>query len=100
MGANGHDVDRTLTIPDTPHSPQRESDALECPYLAMVTLGGRRTMVARKTWLAFLASLAMLVTMAAQAIGGEKWCEEEPVVKIDGLTVDYPASFKYSYVNC
>ena len=56
-------------------------------------------MVARKTWLAFLASLAMLVTMAAPATAGEKWCEEDPVLTIDGRTVDYTASFPSSYVD-
>ena len=56
-------------------------------------------MVARRTWLGVLASIAMLVTMTAPAIGGEKWCEEDPVLTIDGRTVDYTASFPSTYVS-
>jgi hypothetical protein len=41
---------------------------------------------------AVLLSLLMLVP-AQLAMAGEKWCEEDPVLTIDGRTVDYTASF-------
>jgi hypothetical protein len=41
----------------------------------------------------------MLVAMTAPAAGGEKWCEEDPVLTIDGRTVDYTASFPSSYLD-
>src|SRR5437667_6692368 len=55
----------------------------------------RRT---RVKWLGALASVAMLAAMTAPATAGEKWCEEDPVLTIDGRTVDYTASFPSSYV--
>jgi len=56
-------------------------------------------MLKRRTWLGALASIAMLVAMAAPAAAGEKWCEEDPVLTIDGRTVDYTASFPSTYVS-
>jgi hypothetical protein len=53
----------------------------------------------RSKWLGALASLAFLVAMTSPAVGGEKWCEEDPVLTIDGRTVDYTASFPSSYVD-
>jgi len=41
----------------------------------------------------------MLVGMTAPATAGEKWCEEDPVLTMDGRTVDYTASFPSSYVD-
>jgi hypothetical protein len=41
---------------------------------------------------AILLSVIMLVP-AQLAMAGEKWCEEDPVLTIDGRTVDYTASF-------
>lgn len=56
-------------------------------------------MLKRRTWLGALASIAFLVAMAVPATAGEKWCEEDPVLTIDGRTVDYTASFPSSYVD-
>ncbi len=53
----------------------------------------------RVRWLGALASVAMLVAMTAPATAGEKWCEEDPVLTIDGRTVDYTASFPSSYLD-
>lgn len=44
---------------------------------------------------AILLSAAMLVS-GQLALAGEKWCEEDPVLTIDGRTVDYTASFPSS----
>ena len=44
-----------------------------------------------------LLSLIMLVP-AQIALAGEKWCEEDPVLTIDGRTVDYTASFPSTYL--
>ncbi|HEX6060686.1 MAG TPA: hypothetical protein VF001_01340 [Candidatus Limnocylindria bacterium] len=46
---------------------------------------------------AVLLSVVMLVP-AQLAMAGEKWCEEDPVLTIDGRTVDYTASFPGSYL--
>jgi hypothetical protein len=46
---------------------------------------------------AVLLSLVMLVP-AELAVAGEKWCEEDPVLTIDGRTVDYTASFPSAYL--
>jgi len=46
---------------------------------------------------AVLLSLVMLVP-AQLAVAGEKWCEEDPVLTIDGRTVDYTASFPSAYL--
>lgn len=53
----------------------------------------------RKTVFGACSILALLVAAAAPAIGGEKWCEEDPVLSIDGRTVDYTASFPSAYVD-
>src|SRR5438105_2194569 len=45
------------------------------------------------------ATLALLFGMAIPATGGEKWCEEDPVLTLDGRTVDYTASFPSSYTD-
>ncbi|HUQ17210.1 MAG TPA: hypothetical protein VM070_05435 [Candidatus Saccharimonadales bacterium] len=44
---------------------------------------------------AAFAILAFLVPVTS-ADGGEKWCEEDPVLTIDGRTVDYTTSFPLS----
>ena len=56
-------------------------------------------MLKRRTWLGAMASVAMLVAMSVPAAAGEKWCEEDPVLTIDGRTVDYTASFPSTYVS-
>ena len=44
--------------------------------------------------------LAAIMLMSGQfAIAGEKWCEEDPVLTIDGRTVDYTASFPAAYLT-
>ncbi|HLZ49083.1 MAG TPA: hypothetical protein VKR80_10600 [Candidatus Limnocylindria bacterium] len=53
----------------------------------------------RRTLLGASSTLALLLAMTAPAIGGEKWCEEDPVLTIDGRTVDYTASFPSAYVD-
>jgi hypothetical protein len=47
---------------------------------------------------AVLLSVIMLVP-AQLAMAGEKWCEEDPVLTIDGRTVDYTASFPGSHLD-
>jgi hypothetical protein len=47
---------------------------------------------------AVLLSVIMLVP-AQLAIAGEKWCEEDPVLTIDGRIVDYTASFEGSHLK-
>src|SRR5207253_5822895 len=47
---------------------------------------------------AILLSASMLVS-GQLALAGEKWCEEDPVLTIDGRTVDYTASFPSSYLT-
>ena len=42
--------------------------------------------------------LAVLLASAAPAFAGEKWCEEDPVLTIDGRTVNYTASFPAAYL--
>jgi len=46
----------------------------------------------------FAATFAILVFFvpAGSADGGEKWCEEDPILTIDGRTVDYTTSFPLS----
>jgi len=53
----------------------------------------------RRTLLGALASVAILLGMAAPAFGGEQWCAEDPVLSIDGRTVNYTASFPSSYLD-
>ena len=47
---------------------------------------------------AILLSLIMLVP-AQLAMAGEKWCEEDPVLTIDGRVVNYTVSFPGSYLT-
>ena len=47
---------------------------------------------------AVLLSLVMLVP-AQLAIAGEKWCEEDPILTIDGRVVNYTASFPSAYLT-
>jgi hypothetical protein len=47
---------------------------------------------------AVVLSASMLVS-GQLALAGEKWCEEDPVLTIDGRTVDYTASFPSSYLE-
>jgi hypothetical protein len=47
---------------------------------------------------AVVLSASMLVS-GQLALAGEKWCEEDPVLTIDGRTVDYTASFPSSYLD-
>ena len=42
--------------------------------------------------------LAVILASAAPAIGGNQWCEEDPVLTIDGRTVNYTASFPSTYL--
>jgi hypothetical protein len=52
-----------------------------------------------KRGLVSAALVTLLVLVPAQlAMAGEKWCEEDPVLVIDGRTVDYTASFPSSYL--
>jgi len=46
---------------------------------------------------AVLLSVIMVVP-AQLATAGEKWCEADPVLTIDGRTVDYTASFPREYL--
>ena len=45
-----------------------------------------------------LACLAVLVP-STPASAGEGWCEEDPVLTLDGRTVDYTASFPSAYLD-
>ena len=56
-------------------------------------------MSVRRTWLGALACVTLLVAMATPASAGREWCEEDPVLTIDGRTVDYTASFPADYVS-
>jgi hypothetical protein len=47
---------------------------------------------------AIFLSVALLLS-GQLAMAGEKWCEQDPVLTIDGRTVDYTASFPASYVD-
>lgn len=47
---------------------------------------------------AILLSVSLLLS-GQLAMAGEKWCEQDPVLTIDGRTVDYTASFPASYVD-
>ena len=40
--------------------------------------------------------LAVMLATAAPALGGNQWCEEDPILTIDGRTVNYTASFPLS----
>jgi hypothetical protein len=40
-----------------------------------------------------LVLLAVMLVPGAPALAGEKWCAEDPVLTIDGRTVNYTASF-------
>src|SRR3982074_880218 len=42
--------------------------------------------------------LAVMLGTAAPAIGGNQWCEEDPVLTIDGRIVNYTASFPATYL--
>ena len=46
----------------------------------------------------FLVLVVMLVS-GQLAIAGEKWCEEDPVLTIDGRTVNYTASFPAEHLQ-
>ena len=46
---------------------------------------------------AVVLSAAMLVS-GQLALAGEKWCEEDPVLTLDGRTVDYTEAFPSSYL--
>jgi hypothetical protein len=39
-----------------------------------------------------------MLSSAVPAIGGNQWCEEDPVLTIDGRTVNYTASFPSTYL--
>ena len=48
----------------------------------------------------FASLLAISLLVSGQfAMAGEKWCEEDPVLTIDGRTVDYTASFPSAYLS-
>jgi hypothetical protein len=42
--------------------------------------------------------LAVMLATAAPALGGNQWCEEDPILTIDGRTVNYTASFPATYL--
>ena len=52
----------------------------------------------RRVGAAILACLAALVP-STPVSAGEGWCEEDPVLTLDGRTVDYTASFPASYLE-
>jgi hypothetical protein len=52
----------------------------------------------RRACAAVLACLAVLVP-STPASAGEGWCEEDPVLTLDGRTVDYTASFPSEYLS-
>lgn len=52
----------------------------------------------RSVMTAILAA-ALVVTQAQPGQAGREWCEEDPVLTIDGRTVDYTVSFPMSYVS-
>jgi hypothetical protein len=53
-----------------------------------------------KRSIAFAILLPALMLISGQlALAGEKWCEEDPILTIDGRTVDYTASFPSSYLD-
>lgn len=56
-------------------------------------MDSRRIRARALTSLASLAIIAVLSGSALPADAGEKWCEEDPVLTIDGRTVDYTTSF-------
>jgi hypothetical protein len=94
-------VDGTLTFPDTARSRLRCGLALQSIGAGLASrwwnlVGGfsmKRGLVS-----AVLLSLIMLVP-AQLAMAGEKWCEADPVLTIDGRIVDYTASFPSTYLK-
>jgi hypothetical protein len=48
-----------------------------------------------RAWAALVVAFALLAG-STPAAAGEHWCEEDPVLTIDGRTVDYTASFPQS----
>lgn len=53
----------------------------------------------RRSVMATILATLVLVVQAQTALAGEQWCEQDPVLTIDGRTVDYTASFPSSYLN-
>ena len=53
----------------------------------------------RRTVIAAILAALVIATQAEPALAGEQWCEEDPVLTIDGRTVDYTASFPSSYLD-
>jgi hypothetical protein len=47
----------------------------------------------RRPAVAVVLATVFLAVQAIPALGGEQWCEEDPILTIDGRTVDYTASF-------
>jgi len=93
MGAHDRVVDRTLTFPDTARRQQRASSPFKSAY-SIRRGGGWRGRFAMKRSLATAILLSASMLLSGQlALAGEKWCEEDPVLTIDGRTVDYTASF-------
>jgi len=69
------------------------------PVVDMRSGGGRNMDMGirfRMRIAATLAVVAVLIPLAGIADGGEKWCEEDPVLTLDGRTVDYTTSFPLS----
>src|SRR5260221_3555779 len=83
-----------LTIPDTPPPQLVAACALNW---RTSDNGGRRRMKAR-FWAALLAILATIIG-STPVYAGEHWCEEDPILTIDGRTVDYTASFPMGYAD-
>lgn len=52
----------------------------------------------RRSALAAVLAMAFVATQAQPGLAGREWCEEDPVLTIDGRTVDYTASFPAAYL--
>jgi hypothetical protein len=53
----------------------------------------------RRSVMTTILSVLVVAVQAQPALAGEQWCEEDPVLTIDGRTVDYTASFPSSYLD-
>lgn len=52
----------------------------------------------RRSVVATVLAALVIAVQAEPAFAGEQWCEEDPVLTIDGRTVDYTASFPSAYL--
>jgi len=98
-------VDGTLTFPDTARSRLHGCGAVQSTGAVLRDLGGGSGGIlvggfSMKRGLASAVLLSLIMLVPAQlAMAGEKWCEEDPVLTIDGRTVDYTASFPSAYLT-